>query len=82
MALGPVRDVLERLAVPAQRLDELGRLLRVDSLVLLAVGDEDRNSEALDAMDRRTGLVGRPAAAMDGPSSVEVETADEVALGP
>ncbi len=82
MALGPVRHVLERLAVPAQRVDEFGRLLRVDPLVLLAVGDEDRNSEALGAMNRRTGLVGRPLQRWMAHHPLQVETADEVALGP
>src|SRR3954468_1978400 len=52
VALGRVGEVLERLAQAPQLGDDLLRLPRIDALVALAVRDEQRRLDVLEAVDR------------------------------
>src|SRR3954469_15843576 len=58
VGLAGVGEVLERLAEPAQRRDELLRLLGAHALVALAVRDEQRRPDVLQAVDGGAGAVG------------------------
>src|SRR3954453_10010722 len=82
VALGRVGDVLERLAEAAQRRDVLLRLGRVDAVVALAVGDEDRDLDVLEAVDGRAGAVRRARARRVAHHPLEVLHAGPVALRP
>src|SRR2546430_1222796 len=58
VCLGRIGHVLECLPEAPELGDELLRLLRVDALVPLAVGDEDRDADVLEPMHRRARDVG------------------------
>src|SRR4051812_13505550 len=54
VAFARVRQVLERLAVPAQLRDELLGLAGVHAIVELAVRDQERDGDVVDPVHRRT----------------------------
>src|SRR3954467_2238912 len=80
--LGRVGDVLERLAEAAQLGDVLLGLVRVDAVVALAVGDEDRDLQVLQAVDRRAGTVRGARRRRRAHHALEVLHAEPVALRP
>src|SRR3954449_6649920 len=82
VALGRVRDVLERLAEAPQRLDVLLGLRRVDAVVTLAMGDEDRDLDVLEAVHGRARAVRRPRRRRRAHHPLEVLDAETVAERP